>query len=91
MILPGLDVLFSITFCSTGTMKRCQRAALSRIYICAVTNVIWKLFMATSIGAKGIENRDVIESILNVQKSSATIDQVKPSLCEVNRTRMFST
>lgn len=47
--------------------------------------------MATSVGAKGIENMDVSESILNVQKSSATIDQVKPSLCEGNRTRMFST
>jgi len=23
MILPGLDALFSITFCSTGTMERC--------------------------------------------------------------------
>lgn len=70
MSLPGLDVLFSITFCSTGTMERCQRAALSRIYTCAVPNVIWKLFMATSIGAKGIENRHVIESIQNVQKSN---------------------
>lgn len=35
--------------------------------------------MATSIGAKGIENRDVIESILNVQKSGTRVDQVKPS------------
>ncbi|XDV36158.1 hypothetical protein PO909_005999 [Leuciscus waleckii] len=35
--------------------------------------------MATSIGAKGIENRDVSESILNVQKRSATIDQMKNS------------
>ncbi len=35
--------------------------------------------MATSIGAKGIEKRDIIESIQNVQRSSATIDQVEPS------------
>lgn len=39
---------------------------IAHIYTCAVTNVIWKLFMATSIGAKGIENKDVIASIPNV-------------------------
>lgn len=59
---------------------------LYRAYICAVTNVIWKLFMATSIGAKGIENRHVIESIQNVQKSND-----RSGKAQVNHTRMFST
>lgn len=80
------DSPWPLTHCSqlhSDQLEQCKHGALSCIFMCCYECHVEAIYMAMSIGAKGTEKRDVIESIQNVQRSSATIDQVEPSRCWV--------